>query len=411
MIVDSSALPEQVVRDALASAFDSAGQRCSALRLLCLQDDVAPRILPMLYGAAAELRVGDPQRLETDLGPVIDAQAAGSIAEHLERMRQRHPIVRVPLGPDCADGTFVEPAIVEIDAVDELQREVFGPVLHVLRFARDRLGDLIDAINATGYALTFGIHSRVDETVRFAAERIRAGNIYVNRNMIGAVVGVQPFGGEALSGTGPKAGGPWMLPRLRTGTDAQALAPIGATDRGPAPAELVALAAWAARNGHRELARVCGRYVEATPIGCRHELTGPTGESNVLDYRGRGRVLCAATDAASLRLQLAAAVATSNRALVEDASWARAAATGLPPEVAARIDWTGRRQSADFEVALADAATDDIALRQELSQRDGARVRVLKGGPEYGLQWMVAERAVSVNTTAAGGNASLLTLD
>jgi len=411
MIVDSSALPEQVVRDALTSAFDSAGQRCSAVRLLCLQDDVAPRIMPMLLGAASELRVGDPARLRTDVGPVIDAQAARAIQQHLEQMQQRHRIDRVPLSAECSNGTFVAPSIIEIDSVDELRHEVFGPVLHVLRYRRDRLPELIDAINATGYALTFGVHSRVDETIRFVSDRIRAGNIYVNRNTIGAVVGVQPFGGEGLSGTGPKAGGPWMMRRLRSGTDAQPLAPFEPTARDPAPPELMALAAWAAEKGYAELLRVCNRYREATAIGCRHELAGPTGESNVLDYRPRGRALCVSGDAAACLGQIAAALATSNRALLEESAWARAMASELPALVAARIDWTERRDTAAFEVALVDRALDALALRRQLAQRDGARVRVLHAGPEYGIQWMVAERVISNNTTAAGGNASLLTLE
>jgi RHH-type proline utilization regulon transcriptional repressor/proline dehydrogenase/delta 1-pyrroline-5-carboxylate dehydrogenase len=411
MIVDSSALSEQVVRDALTSAFDSAGQRCSALRLLCIQDDVAPRIVPMLLGACAELRIGDPALLETDVGPVIDAPAGRAIQEHLDRMQRRHRIDRAALGPHCANGTFIAPSIIEIDSVDELQQEVFGPVLHVLRYRRDRLAELIGEVNATGYALTFGIHSRVDETIRFAAARIRAGNIYVNRNMIGAVVGVQPFGGEGLSGTGPKAGGPWMMPRLRTGTDAQALAPFDLAWREPAPEELEALAGWAVQQGRDELARACRLYRQTTPIGCGHELAGPTGERNVLDYRPRGRALCMSADVDAGLLQIAAAIATANRAVLPDAPWARALAGELPPAVAGRIDRVERWESVEFEVALADSAASCEALRQQLAQREGPRVRVLQGGPHYGLQWMVAERVVSTNTAAAGGNASLLTLD
>ena len=411
MIVDSSALPEQVVRDALASAFDSAGQRCSALRLLCVQEDVAPRIVPMLLGAAAELRVGDPARLDTDVGPVIDAPAAQAIALHLERIGKRHRIERIALSAECGRGTFVAPSIVEIDAVEELQHEVFGPVLHVLRYPRERLAEVLDAINATGYALTCGVHSRVDETIRFVADRIRAGNIYVNRNMIGAVVGVQPFGGEGLSGTGPKAGGPWMIARLRTGTDAQALAPSAVTERGSAPAELGELAAWASDKGKMELLVLCRRYLDATPIGCWHELAGPTGESNVLDYRPRGRVLCYARSADTSLPQIAAVAATGNRAVLEDSQWARSLVAQLPAQMAARIDWVPHWHQAECEVALADSEAACDELRRHLSQRDGARVRVLQGGPEYGLQWMVAERVISTNTTAAGGNASLLTLD
>ncbi len=226
MIVDSSALPEQVVADALASAFDSAGQRCSALRILCLQDDVAPHMLSMLEGALAELAIGDPRRLATDIGPVIDDAARAALATHIARMRAANlRVVEMPLPPECARGTFVAPAIVDlgdIGGLAHLTREVFGPILHVLRWKRDELPALVDAINATGYGLTHGIHTRIDETVATILARIRAGNVYVNRNIVGAVVGVQPFGGHGLSGTGPKAGGPLYLRRLVRGHPAVA---------------------------------------------------------------------------------------------------------------------------------------------------------------------------------------------
>jgi RHH-type proline utilization regulon transcriptional repressor/proline dehydrogenase/delta 1-pyrroline-5-carboxylate dehydrogenase len=219
MIVDSSALPEQVVADALVSAFDSAGQRCSALRVLCVQEDVADRILEMLRGAMAELTVGDPERLSVDVGPVIDAPARDMLNLHLDKMRSRGFRVHQPAPRaegDIASGTFVPPALVEIERIDDLEREVFGPVLHVLRYRRDELPALVEGINGLGYGLTMGIHSRVDETIDGIVARARAGNIYVNRNMVGAVVGVQPFGGEGLSGTGPKAGGPHYLLRFAT---------------------------------------------------------------------------------------------------------------------------------------------------------------------------------------------------
>jgi RHH-type transcriptional regulator, proline utilization regulon repressor / proline dehydrogenase / delta 1-pyrroline-5-carboxylate dehydrogenase len=217
MIVDSSALPEQVVRDVLISAFQSAGQRCSALRILCVQEDIADKLLEMLAGAMAELTVGDPGLLATDIGPVIDEEARHSLEAHAQCMtREAREIFQVPLGPDCAAGTFVSPRAFEIDRLDRLEREVFGPILHVLRFRQDRLDALLDAIDGLGYGLTLGIHSRIDATVRHIHGRLRIGNSYVNRNMIGAVVGVQPFGGERLSGTGPKAGGPHYLPRFAT---------------------------------------------------------------------------------------------------------------------------------------------------------------------------------------------------
>jgi RHH-type proline utilization regulon transcriptional repressor/proline dehydrogenase/delta 1-pyrroline-5-carboxylate dehydrogenase len=218
MIVDSTALPEQVVTDAVTSAFRSAGQRCSALRVLFVQKDVAPRITAMLAGAMAELRIGDPGRVSTDVGPVIDDDALRMLEAHAGRMdREGRLIYRVPLDQEaCAQGTFFAPCAYEIDRLDRLEREVFGPILHVVAFDGDRLDAVIDAINATGYGLTLGIHSRVDDFAQRIHARLRVGNTYVNRNMIGAVVGVQPFGGEGLSGTGPKAGGPRYLHRFAT---------------------------------------------------------------------------------------------------------------------------------------------------------------------------------------------------
>ena len=215
MIVDSSALPEQVVVDVLASAFGAAGQRCSALRVLFLQADVAPRTIAMIAGAMDELRVGDPALLATDIGPVIDEQAKAVLEAHGKRMaRLGTEINRLDLPGETREGSFVPPMAFEIDRIDQLEREVFGPILHVIRYRADRLDRVIDAVNGTGYGLTLGIHSRIGEVVDYISTRVRAGNIYVNRNMIGAVVGVQPFGGEGLSGTGPKAGGPRYLNRF-----------------------------------------------------------------------------------------------------------------------------------------------------------------------------------------------------
>jgi len=215
MIVDSSALPEQVVLDAVQSGFNSAGQRCSALRILCLQEEIADKVLRLLAGAMDELQVGDPAWLRTDVGPVIDAEALRALEGHAERIARGAPWQhRCRLGADTGDGHFVAPLGVEIDSIGRLEREVFGPIIHVVRYRSDRLEALVDAINATGYGLTFGIHTRIDSTARRVAARVSAGNVYVNRNMIGAVVGVQPFGGSGLSGTGPKAGGPHYLHRF-----------------------------------------------------------------------------------------------------------------------------------------------------------------------------------------------------
>jgi RHH-type proline utilization regulon transcriptional repressor/proline dehydrogenase/delta 1-pyrroline-5-carboxylate dehydrogenase len=217
MIVDSSALPEQVVHDAITSAFNSAGQRCSALRVLFLQEDIAPRVLELLAGAMDQLAIGDPALLSTDVGPVIDAASRETLEQHagaILRGARWHHRVRLPAG--LARGHWFAPLAVEIEGINRLEREVFGPVLHVVRFAGSRLESVVDAINATGFGLTLGVHTRIEGVARRIAERARVGNVYVNRNMIGAVVGVQPFGGCGLSGTGPKAGGPHYLARFAT---------------------------------------------------------------------------------------------------------------------------------------------------------------------------------------------------
>jgi RHH-type proline utilization regulon transcriptional repressor/proline dehydrogenase/delta 1-pyrroline-5-carboxylate dehydrogenase len=217
MIADSSALPEQVVRDAVRSAFDSAGQRCSAARVLFVQEDIAPRVIEMLTGAIAALDIGDPLDYATDIGPVIDQAAQDALEAHKIRMqRQTVELIDLPLPPDCHVGTYVTPAAYELPSLGLLDREVFGPILHVLRFGRGHLGKVIAQINATGFGLTLGLHSRIGAVADFVAEHARVGNLYVNRNQIGAVVGVQPFGGEGLSGTGPKAGGPNYLARFAT---------------------------------------------------------------------------------------------------------------------------------------------------------------------------------------------------
>ena len=213
MIVDATALPEQVADDVVTSAFRSAGQRCSALRLLFVQDDVADRMIEMIAGAARELKIGDPSDPSTHIGPVIDAEAKAKLDAHIARMKLQ---ARVHFAGQAPEGNFVAPHIFELKAASELTEEVFGPILHVVRYAADRLEQVLRAIEATGFGLTLGIHSRIDDNVEAIVARLQVGNIYVNRNMIGAVVGVQPFGGHGLSGTGPKAGGPHYLARFAT---------------------------------------------------------------------------------------------------------------------------------------------------------------------------------------------------
>jgi RHH-type proline utilization regulon transcriptional repressor/proline dehydrogenase/delta 1-pyrroline-5-carboxylate dehydrogenase len=217
MIVDSSALPEQVVLDVVQSGFNSAGQRCSALRGLFVQQEIAPRVLELLAGYMDELRIGDPKSIATDVGPVIDAPARDALVSHAQEIsRQARWQHACRLGKEHANGYFFAPLAVEIESLSVLKGEVFGPIVHVIRYRSEDLDAVIDAVNATGYGLTLGIHTRVDATARYIASRVRAGNVYVNRNMIGAVVGAQPFGGRGLSGTGPKAGGPHYLHRFAT---------------------------------------------------------------------------------------------------------------------------------------------------------------------------------------------------
>ena len=216
-IADSSALPEQLVKDAMGSAFTSAGQRCSAARVLFVQDDIADKVMTMLAGAMDELKIGDPGLLSTDVGPVIDADALKILDDHAARMAKEARLIKqANAGDDTAHGTFFAPRAWELKSLDQLHKEIFGPALHVVRWKADQLDAVIDQINATGYGLTLGVHSRIDETIDRIAARVKVGNVYVNRNQIGAVVGVQPFGGQGLSGTGPKAGGPHYLPRFAT---------------------------------------------------------------------------------------------------------------------------------------------------------------------------------------------------
>jgi RHH-type proline utilization regulon transcriptional repressor/proline dehydrogenase/delta 1-pyrroline-5-carboxylate dehydrogenase len=369
MIVDSSALPEQVVADVLTSAFDSAGQRCSALRVLCLQEDIADRVIAMLKGAMAELSLGDPRRLDTDVGPVIDAEARAKLTAHVAGMRARGaPVFQLPLPAACADGTFFPPTMIEIRSISELTGEVFGPVLHVLRYGQDTLADLVSAVNATGYGLTHGIQTRIDETVERVATGIRAGNIYVNRNMIGAVVGVQPFGGERLSGTGPKAGGPHYLRRLV-------------------------------------------REAPAAPpaIGVDLDLPGPTGETNTLSLVPRGRVACLGPTESDLRAQIDVALLAGNVPVIaRSPSSAR-----LAGEYVTRCETVDDPLAAAPDAALVGHDPERAhKLRRRLAESDGPIVPLVDADAagRYDASRLVTERTVTINTTASGGNASLLSL-
>ncbi|EQB13205.1 trifunctional transcriptional regulator/proline dehydrogenase/L-glutamate gamma-semialdehyde dehydrogenase [Novosphingobium lindaniclasticum] len=396
MIVDSSALAEQVVADVIASAFDSAGQRCSALRVLCLQEDVADRTLAMLKGALAELRVGNTQELAVDIGPVITAEAKGMIDGHVARMKSRGcKVEQVAIPAACEAGTFVAPTIVEISTIAQLEREVFGPVLHVVRFKRDELGDLIEAINATGYGLTFGLHTRLDATVEQVTLAIRAGNLYVNRNTIGAIVGVQPFGGRGLSGTGPKAGGPLYLGRLARQAPQVLDAPAHV-------APLVeAFANWLSGQGDAASAAAARAMAAGSGLGIELALPGPVGETNLYALHPRGRILLRPATREGLYGQMAAVLASGNTATVEG----MALPAGLPPAVAARF---APDAGEHFAACLVEGDAEAVrAACKAVAELPGPIVPVhVTAGPN--LVWLLEEVSTSINTTAAGGNASLM---
>ena len=410
MIADSSALPEQVVQDVLTSAFDSAGQRCSALRVLCLQTDIADKTLTMLKGAMRELCIGNPDCLRVDIGPVIDAEAKGNLVRHIERMKPlASDFYQRDLPAECEHGTFVAPTVIEIASLSELQREVFGPVLHVIRYRREQLPQLIDTINATGYGLTLGIHSRIDETIDFITSRAHVGNIYVNRNIVGAVVGVQPFGGERKSGTGPKAGGPLYLKRLQRNPTVTRDTPVIASPARPA---FDSLLAWASLHAHARIAMLAQAYAHASLLNTALVLPGPVGERNTLSFVPRGAVLCTASDEDALLNQLAAVLASGNRILVSAESMALLPAA-LPQAVRDAITPIARNDvaHADLQLALADTACA-AELLSLLAARDGALAPLLEttATDPIPLWRLVAERAICMNTAAAGGNASLMTL-
>ncbi len=408
MVVDSSALTEQVVGDVLASAFDSAGQRCSALRILCLQDDIADQTLAMLHGALNEVRVGNTHRLAVDVGPVITAEARDRIEEHVTAMAARgHRVTRLPLPDEAAAGTFVAPTIIEIGAVSDVQQEVFGPVLHVLRWRAGTLDTLLSQINATGYGLTFGLHTRLDETIDRVTRQVEAGNLYINRNVIGAVVGVQPFGGRGLSGTGPKAGGPLYLNRLVQGPLARPV-PLAAPHADPAATDL---ADWLDRAGHAVSAQLARTLAAQSPLGTQTELPGPVGERNIYAVQSRGTVWLRPVTEAGLFHMLAAALATGNHVLVEADPAIAASLAALPETVRARL--AANAESVSVAVAEGDDAAI-LAAQADFAGRDGALItlhRLPTGSTDADalcLDWLIEEVSTAINTTAAGGNASLM---
>ncbi len=370
MIIDSTALPEQAVAAIVESAYQSAGQRCSALRCLYVQEDIAPHFEKMLIGAMKELRLGNPWLLATDIGPVIDKEAQDNILSYIDAARVDGRVKFELSSPN--GGTFVAPTLIQVSGIKDMDREIFGPVLHIATFKSDALDQIIDDINATGYGLTFGLQTRIDDRVQHVTDRIHAGNIYVNRNQIGAIVGSQPFGGEGLSGTGPKAGGPNYLKRFKSCA-------------GPKSD-----AVWSTKMSLDAL----NRLVENTPVSTAKTMTslpGPTGESNQLYHFSRAPILCAGPGQETAKEQACMVQSLGGTAIV---------ATGSidPNDLGsvqgiAGVLWWGN-----------DTTAREIG--QSLSARHGPILPVICGLPDTG--YVCGERHVCIDTTAAGGNAALL---
>ena len=359
MIVDSTALLEQAVQDVVDSTFQSAGQRCSALRMLYVQSDIADAFERMLCGAMQTLVVGPPEAANCDVGPVIDAAAQGRIAAHIAR----HKILFQTSAPE--KGYFIAPTLLSVNGMSDLHEEIFGPVLHLARYDAGDLDRVIDNINASGYGLTFGFHSRIDDRVQKVVSRVNVGNLYINRNQIGAVVGSQPFGGHGLSGTGPKAGGQRYLPRFA----AQKLSAA----EGPCPP----------RMNLSELAQAFAAQ-EPKQSHVPKDLPGPTGESNCYLLRPRSRVLCMGPGAET-RAQSARDMGCC--------------------AIAAEVTMSDVKKIPDLH-AVVYAGPHAQALRQALSARHGAIVPLLMD--KKFKQWLVCEQSICINTTAAGGNPALL---
>jgi RHH-type proline utilization regulon transcriptional repressor/proline dehydrogenase/delta 1-pyrroline-5-carboxylate dehydrogenase len=414
MIVDSTALPEQVVRDVLASSFQSAGQRCSALRMLYVQKDIADSLLKMLYGAMEELGIGDPWLLSTDVGPVIDEPSAKKIIDHCKKFENKNQLLKKLSVPQ--KGNFVSPAVIRVNGIGDLEEEIFGPVLHIATFDAKDIDKVVDDINAKGYGLTFGVHSRVDSRVDRISRRIKVGNIYVNRNQIGAVVGSQPFGGEGLSGTGPKAGGPQYVRRFMKGETVQRPAESGGKNVDAKALEsLIGKLAKMNTQEPKTRVEVMNRVFDSVPEPLdahAEEMPGPTGESNTLTNHARGTVLCLGPDKETAIEQMVMALAQGNKAVVIAPGVSdtvdRAAKAGLPVVgVEGQLEPDALETVKGFEAAVSCGEHSVLKpYRQALRKRDGALLPLIT---EHKLdQRYVIERHLCVDTTAAGGNASLI---
>lgn len=418
MIVDSSALTEQVVLDVVNSAYDSAGQRCSALRVLCVQEDNLDAVRTMLKGAMQQLRVGNPVLLKTDIGPVIDAEAQQNIQKHIQQMRSKgHKVHQLMFNQDQTEltqGTFIPPTLIELPNLNDLEREVFGPVLHLISYKYGELEQLLEQINSKGYGLTMGLHTRIDETMQTVISRAEVGNLYINRNIVGAVVGVQPFGGEGLSGTGPKAGGPLYIYRLMQQLSEKKLAQPYAMRSDQAPIEhkpVQEFKAWASKT----FPTISLKAPSQIATGQSFSLQGPTGEENQYMILPRESVLSLAhTEQDQIQQILAILSVGSRPAVLAENTFVLKYLQTMPKAVAARFKVIQDIESGEFDAVLhhGDAA-ELIDLQKRIAARKGPIVGIThlnSGNHDIPVERLVLERAISINTAAAGGNASLMTM-
>lgn len=454
MVVDSTALPEQVVDDVITSAFLSAGQRCSALRVLYIQDNIADNVLIMLKGAMDSMHAGDPRLLSSDLGPVIDSGAATELHEHIERMNKEATLIaKVELGPKCKNGSFVAPHVFELQSINQLDDEVFGPILHVIRYSAKNLGEVIHQINETGYGLTLGVHSRIEAFAETVFRNTIAGNTYINRNTVGAVVGVNPFGGRGLSGTGPKAGGPNYLYRF---SNAGTIGDQSSTnftfnhDCKPLSPQLsdsvqrakTAMAKWTHTSIQERVNMVLkvGEVITETSLEALVKdklshplyLPGPTGESNQLSLHGRGVMILIIRDedpAMPITLQIASALLCGcsllicagmhhHQMVIDVLSHYKM--LGLPKSMLQTValdDSASLIQHPDIAGVIANSfGANSKALRQEMAKRSGCIIPLIewpKINADYNYHWLLgflSERTRTENLVARGGNTQLFNL-
>lgn len=480
MIVDSTALPEQVVDDVIASGFQSAGQRCSALRVLFVQEEVADKIITMIKGAMKELHIGDPAYLSTDVGPVIDKKALGALNEHVDYLSDKSTLHYACNQPELAASieenqhNFFIPRLYEIKDLSVLEKEVFGPIVHVIRYKAKNIENVIDQINGTGFGLTMGIHTRIEDKAHYLAARSRAGNVYVNRNMIGAVVGVQPFGGRGLSGTGPKAGGPLYLTRLvkdKTSIESAELSAEMKTALNNEIAQCHQLAdhvnhqltftkqqevqwGFAPLNNKVSILRQLLAQLSASKVVLTQEdelpqtltdaraqllfiekqlaaakvLPGPTGESNTLYLESRGTVACLRCENTSFNFWMMSVISAlsagncvvaivDNKYLAETNAIAHVLHNAGLPEGVFRVVKLGQIEQVLSHETLAGAIVDNISpfkqwVGEYIAARKGAILPLITAYTNESLFYrMVTEKTVTIDTTAAGGNASLMTME